>query len=88
MPFALLIAFVLSLGLHVAALFLTDVEVSDEPETRPLIAELKPLPPPVEQKPVLAAPAEQPKDLAKPKPQKKKKKSIPPEIEFQDKRFK
>lgn len=30
MPFAFLIAFVLSLGLHVAALFLTDVEVLTE----------------------------------------------------------
>ena len=47
MPFALLIALAASLGIHAAALFLTDVDLGPEPEPMPLMAELRPLPPPL-----------------------------------------
>lgn len=73
MPFALLIALAASLGIHAAALFLTDVELASEPEPMPLMAELKPLPPPVPQKPLLTPPVETPKEVVKPVPPPKKK---------------
>ncbi|MFT3847826.1 MAG: DUF3108 domain-containing protein [Propionivibrio sp.] len=74
MPFALLAALAVSLGLHLAALFLTDVDVTAEPDPPPLLAELKPLPlpePPVSA--MSAAPAETPKVVVKPAPPAKKK---------------
>ena len=74
MPFALLIALAVSLGLHAAALFLTNVDVAVEPEPLPLIAELKRLPPPVTNKPASVPLADEPKVSAKPKPPPKKKK--------------
>lgn len=73
MPFALLIALAASLGIHAAALFLPDVDLATEPEPLPLMAELKLLPPPEPQKPLLAPPAEIPKEVIKPKPLPKKK---------------
>jgi len=74
MPFAFLIALAVSLGIHAAALFLTDVDLAAPPEAMPLMAELKPLPPPVPQKPVLAPPADVPKTAIKPAPPKKNRK--------------
>jgi hypothetical protein len=47
MPFALVIAFVASLGIHAAALFGPDIELSTEPESLPIVAELRPLPKPL-----------------------------------------
>ena len=44
MPFALIIALVASLGIHVAALFGPDIDLQTEPENQPLLAELRPLP--------------------------------------------
>ena len=48
MPIALLLAVAASLGIHVAALFSMEFDLSTEPESLPIIAELKPelLPPP------------------------------------------
>lgn len=46
MPFALIIAFAASLGIHAAVLFGPDIDLSTEPESLPLVAELKPLPKP------------------------------------------
>ena len=80
MPFALLVALAVSLGIHAAVLFLTDVEIAAAPEPLPLIAELKPLPPPILQKPALVSPAEKPKEWVKPAlPPKKKKPRRKPE---------
>jgi len=75
MPFALLIALAASLGIHGAVLFLTDVDLAPAPEPMPLMAELKPLPPP--QPPLLTAPAEVPKEVTKPTPPPKKKRKPP-----------
>jgi hypothetical protein len=66
MPFALIMAFAASLGVHALALFGTDVDLSTMPEPPALVAELQPLPKP---KP----PAEHPvkpeaKKTPKPKP--------------------
>jgi hypothetical protein len=44
MPFVLLIAFAASLGIHAAALFGPTIDLSTEPESLPLVAELRPLP--------------------------------------------
>jgi hypothetical protein len=44
MPFALLIALAASLGIHAAALFGPTIELTTEPESLPLLAELRPLP--------------------------------------------
>ena len=77
MPFALLIALAASLGIHAAALFLTDVDLGPEPEPMPLMAELRPLPPPLPQMPLLTPPAETPKEVVKPVPPPKKKKKPP-----------
>ncbi len=46
MPFALLFAIAASLGIHAAALFGSDLDLSTEPELPPLMAELRPLPKP------------------------------------------
>lgn len=82
MPFALLIALAVSLGIHAAALFLTDVDLASEPEPMPLMAELKPLPPPQPRKPVLTPPADTPKEVVKPTPPPKKKRKSPrPKLE-------
>ena len=60
MPLPLIIAFVVSLGLHAAALFGPDFDLSTEPETSTILAEIRPLPPPqarVEAAPVPNQPA-------------------------------
>jgi hypothetical protein len=44
MPIALLVALAASLGIHVAALFGPEIDLSTEPEIVPLMAELKPMP--------------------------------------------
>jgi len=44
MPFALLIALAASLGIHAAALFGPTIDLTTEPESLPLVAELRPLP--------------------------------------------
>ena len=46
MPFALLIAIAASFGIHAVVLFGPDIDLSYEPESSPLMAELKPMPPP------------------------------------------
>ncbi|MBN9422028.1 MAG: hypothetical protein BGO63_01550 [Candidatus Accumulibacter sp. 66-26] len=46
MPFALILAFAASIGVHALALFAPDVELSTAPEVPPLTAELRPRPPP------------------------------------------
>ncbi len=68
MPFALIIAFAASLGIHLAALFGPDIDLSTEPESMPLMAEMRPMPKPQ------IEPVAKPKnpDVAKPKPQRKK----------------
>ena len=43
MPFALAVALAASLGIHFAALFGPEVDLSTEPESLPLVAELRPL---------------------------------------------
>ena len=73
MPFALLIALAASLGIHAAILFLTNVEIAGEPERLPLVAELKPLPPAVTNRPPPVPLADVPKASEKPAPAKKKK---------------
>jgi hypothetical protein len=60
MPVALLIAFAASLGIHIVALFGPDIDMSTEPETPPLMAELKPQPTP----PPLVEPATRPEKPA------------------------
>ena len=45
MPVALIIAFVASIGLHAAALFGPEMDLAPEPDTLPILAELRPLPP-------------------------------------------
>ncbi len=62
MPFALLIALAASLGLHVAALFGPTIDFSTEPESPPLVAELRPLPK------SLAEPLKKPEKVASAKP--------------------
>ncbi|MFZ4535233.1 DUF3108 domain-containing protein [Propionivibrio sp.] len=59
MPFALIIALAASLGIHVAALFGPDIELATEPESMPVMVELKPMPRP-------QAPVEPPKKSEKP----------------------
>lgn len=44
MPVALFLAIAASLGIHAAALFGVDIDLSTEPESPPLVAELKPMP--------------------------------------------
>lgn len=44
MPFALLVAVAASLGIHVAALFGPEIDLSTEPESVPLTVDLKPMP--------------------------------------------
>lgn len=44
MPFVLILAFAASFGLHVALLFGPDIELSNEVESAPLMAELRPMP--------------------------------------------
>ena len=79
MPVALILALVVSLGLHLAALFGPEIELVGEPDVPLLVAELKPLPPqPVQPERVLpvmgdparkqqkAAPAKQAAPRAKP----------------------
>jgi len=46
MPFALIIAIAASLGIHAAALFGPDLDLSTEPESPPLMAVLRPVPKP------------------------------------------
>ena len=69
MPFALLMALAASLGLHVAALFGPEIDLSTEPESVPLLAELKPMPMPKAPPDVLAQP-QQPVTAKAPKPPK------------------
>lgn len=64
MPFALIIAFAASFGVHTLALFGTDVDLSTTPEPPVIVAEL--LPPPRPMPPVQQTISEQP--VAKPKP--------------------
>ncbi len=84
MPLALVLAFAASLGLHFAALFGPDIDLSTEPETTPLLAELR-LAPPVPPSPEQAAPpsvVEPPQKVAKAVPAKKRKaiRKPPPQI--------
>ena len=72
MPFALVIAFAASLGIHLAALFGPDIELSTEPEALPLLAELRPLPHPVPQPPRPEHVVEPSKKADQPTPQKPK----------------
>lgn len=66
MPFALIIAFAVSLGGHALALFGTDLELSTTHEPPRLLAEL--LPPPVPPIPPVRQPAPpEPKVTARPK---------------------
>ena len=44
MPFVLILAFAASLGIHAAALFGPDIELTNEPEMPLLVAELRPMP--------------------------------------------
>lgn len=46
MPLALVAALLGSLSIHAAALFLPDIDLSTAPELPPIVAELKPAPPP------------------------------------------
>ncbi len=73
MPVALLIAFAASIGLHVAALFGPEIDLSTEPESLPLIAELKPLPRPQPELAPEVEPAPAPVPARKPVPKKKAK---------------
>jgi hypothetical protein len=68
MPFALIIAFAASLGVHGLALFGTDVDLSTTPEPPRILAEL--LPPPRPMPPVQQAVPEQ--QVVKPKPSRPK----------------
>lgn len=76
MPFVLILAFAASLGLHAVVLFGTDLELSAEPASTPLMAELRPAPRP----PPLAdaAKPEPPKRDALAKPKKVRSKSARP----------
>ena len=47
MPAALLLALAASLGLHVAALFGPDIDLTTEPEALPVMAEIRPMPAPL-----------------------------------------
>ena len=67
MPFALILALAASLGIHVAALFGPEIELSTEPESVPLLAELKPMPMP-KAPPEALAPPEKPAAAKAPKP--------------------
>lgn len=62
MPFALLFAIAASLGIHAAALFGPDLDLTTEPELPPLMAELRPLPKPPLPSPQVdpVAPSEKP----------------------------
>ena len=62
MPFALLIALAASLGIHAAALFGPTIELTTEPESLPLLAELRPLPK------SLVEPLKKPEKVASAKP--------------------
>ena len=66
MPFALILAVAASLGIHAAALFGINLDLSTEPETPVLFAELKPMP-----KALVAAPEEAPAQAVKAPPKKK-----------------
>lgn len=44
MPVVLILAFAASLGIHAAALFGPDIELTNEPEVTPLVADLRPMP--------------------------------------------
>ena len=71
MPIVLLIALAASLGIHAAALFGPDIELSAEPESLPLMAELRALPKPPALVPLLEPePEVKPENppLAQPKP--------------------
>jgi hypothetical protein len=73
MPVALIIAFVASLGLHAAALFGPDIDLSTEPESPPLVAELRPLPKPLPQ----VEPEKKPEKPAPVKPRTPRRKAQP-----------
>ncbi len=66
MPFALILAVAASLGIHAAALFGINLDLSTEPETPVLFAELKPMP-----KALVAAPEVPPPQPVKAPPKKK-----------------
>ena len=72
MPLALLAAFLGSLSIHAAALFLPDIDLSTAPEPPPLTAELKPLPKLPAPEPEVRKPVEPPPkprvEPARPKP--------------------
>lgn len=74
MPLALLAAFLGSLSIHAAALFLPDIDLSTAPEPPPLTAELKPLPKLPAPEPEVRKPVEPPPkprvESARPKPAK------------------
>lgn len=70
MPFALLMALAASLGIHVAALFGPEIDLSTEPESVPLLAELKPMPMPKAPSEVMTKP-EKPVTAKAPKPPRK-----------------
>lgn len=70
MPFALLVALAASLGIHVAALFGPEIDLSTEPESAPLLADLKPMPMPKAPREPLAKP-EKPVTAKAQKPRRK-----------------
>jgi hypothetical protein len=72
MPFALIIAFAASLGMHGLALFGTDIDLSTTPEPPRILAEL--LPPPRPMPPVQQA---TPQQVAKPQPSRPKVAPVP-----------
>ena len=74
MPLVLILAFAASLGLHAVVLFGTDLELSAEPASTPLMAELRPAPRPpplataAKPAPPKSATAVKPKKAARAKP--------------------
>ena len=72
MPFALIIAFAASLGVHTLALFGTDIDLSTTPEPPRILAEL--LPPPRPMPPVQQS---TPQQVAKPQPSRPKVAPVP-----------
>ena len=72
MPFALIIAFAASLGMHTLALFGTDIDLSTTPEPPRILAEL--LPPPRPMPPVQQS---TPQQVAKPQPSRPKVAPVP-----------
>jgi len=76
MPVALIIAFAVSIGIHLAVLFGAEIELPTEPKVLPIMAELRPQPKP----PPLFAPVMQPKPAPEKKIKKPQRKSDKPVV--------